>query len=105
MVVVVGPAPTSIDVPGAAFTIPDLAAFARLDDLGLEVTGQCLESDRTVLICRVVADGWRKWCGCQRGYRVSGQGRRTATKLSRCALRWALEGVVMAYLTVARIAE
>ena len=38
---------------------PTLTAFARLDGLGLAVTGQRLEPDRAVLACRVVeADGW-----------------------------------------------
>lgn len=35
-------------------TGPDLATFARLDELGLEATGQRLEPDRIVLACRVV---------------------------------------------------
>jgi len=37
-------------VPDAAFACPDLAAtFACLDELGLEITGQLVEPDRTVL--------------------------------------------------------
>ncbi len=48
-----------------AFMCPDLTTFARLDGLGVEVTGQCLEPDRAVLAWRVVAaDGWCRRCGC-----------------------------------------
>lgn len=44
----------------------DLTTFCRLEELGLEVTGQRLEPDRAVLACRVVdADGWCRRCGCQ----------------------------------------
>ena len=32
---------------------PDLTTFCRLDELGLEVTGQRLETDRAVLACRI----------------------------------------------------
>ena len=50
----------------ATFACPDLTTFCRLDELGLEVTGQRLEPDRAVLACRVVdADGWCRRCGCQ----------------------------------------
>ena len=38
----------------ATFARPDLTTFCRLDELGLEVTGQRLEPDRAVLACRVV---------------------------------------------------
>lgn len=41
-------------MPDATFTRPDLTTFTRLDGLGLEVTGQLLEPDRSVLACRVV---------------------------------------------------
>ncbi len=45
---------------------PDLSTFARLDGLGLEVVGQCLERDRAVLACRVAEpDEWCRRCGCQ----------------------------------------
>jgi len=37
----------------ATFVRPDLGAFCRLDELGLEVVGQRLERDRAVLACRV----------------------------------------------------
>ena len=48
------------------FACPDLTAFCRLDELGLEVTGQRLEPDRAVLACRVVdADMWCRRCGCE----------------------------------------
>jgi hypothetical protein len=39
---------------GAGFACADLTTFCRLDELGLEVTGQRLEPDRAVLACRVV---------------------------------------------------
>lgn len=55
-----------LDVPDATFTPPDLTTFTRLDVLGLEVTAQLLEPDRTVLACRVVEpDDWCRRCGCQ----------------------------------------
>ena len=50
----------------ATFAAPDLATFACLDELGLEVVGQRLEPDRTVLVCRVVEpDQWCRRCGCE----------------------------------------
>jgi transposase len=53
-------------VPDATFACPDLTTFCRLDELGLEVTGQRLEPDRAVLACRVVErDGWCRRCGCE----------------------------------------
>ena len=55
-----------LDVPDATFTAPDLTTFARLDELGLEVTGQRLEPDRAVLACRVLEpDEWCRRCGCE----------------------------------------
>ncbi len=40
--------------------------FCRLDELGLEVTGQRLAPDHAVLACRVVeSDQWCRRCGCQ----------------------------------------
>ena len=49
----------------ATFACPDLTTFCRLDELGLEVTGQRLEPDRAVLACRVVEpDEWCHRCGC-----------------------------------------
>ena len=32
-------------MPNTTFDRPDLSAFTRLDDLGLEVTGQRIEAD------------------------------------------------------------
>jgi transposase len=125
------------------FACPDLTRFCRLDELGLEVTGQRLEPDRAVLACRVVEpDGWCRRCGCEgvprdtvvrrlahepfgwrpttllvtlRRYRCTGCGHvwrqdtskvaEPRAKLSRQALRWALEAIVVQHLTVARIAE
>lgn len=44
----------------ATFATPDLTTFCRLDELGLEATGQRLESDRAVLACRVLEPD--QWC-------------------------------------------
>jgi len=54
----------------ATFACPDLTTFARLDELGLEVTGQRLQPDRAVLACRVVEpddsdERWCRRCGCE----------------------------------------
>ncbi len=50
----------------AGYARADLTTFCRLDELGLEVTGQRLEPDRAVLACRVVQpDQWCRRCGCQ----------------------------------------
>ncbi len=50
----------------ATFVRPDLTRFCRLEELGLEVTGQRLEPDRAVLACRVVEpDRWCRRCGCE----------------------------------------
>jgi len=50
----------------ATFVRPDLTTFCRLEELGLEVTGQRLEPDRAVLACRVVdPDQWCRRCGCE----------------------------------------
>jgi transposase len=127
----------------ATFACPDLTTFCRLDDLGLVVTGQRMELDRSVLACRVVDDDrWCHDCGCEGSPRDSvtrelahaPQGWRPTTlivtvrrykctgctrvwrqdtsaaaepraKLSRGGLRWALEGIVVQHLTVARVAE
>ena len=129
------------------FAPADLTAFCRLDELGLEVTGQRLEPGRAVLACRVVPaagsdERWCRDCGCEgaardtvvrrlahepfgwrpttllvtvRRYRCNDCGHvwrqdtsRAAApraKLSRRALRWALEALVVQHLTVARVAE
>jgi transposase len=127
----------------ATFSRPDLDSFARLDTLGLTVTGQLVEAERAVLACRVLEpDDWCHECGCQgrlrdtvtrrlahepfgwrpttllvtvRRYCCTGCGRvwrqdtsaaaEPRAKLSRRGLRWALEGLVVQHLTVARIAE
>ena len=48
----------------ATFDRPDLSAFTGLDDLGLEVIGQHVGDDRTVLACKVVGeDRWCRQCG------------------------------------------
>jgi transposase len=127
----------------AGFGCADLTTFCRLDELGLEVTGQRLEPGRAMLACRVVEpDRWCRRCGREgaprdtvvrrlaheplgwrpttllvtvRRYRCAGCGHvwrqdtsRAAeprAKLSRRGLRWALEGIVVQHLTVARVAE
>ncbi len=59
-------------MPDATFAGPDLTTFCRLDELGLEVTGQRLEPDRAVLACRVVEpDAWCRRCGCEGAARDS----------------------------------
>jgi transposase len=128
--------------PAAGFACADLSLFCRLDELGLEVTGQRLEPGRAVLACRVVdPDRWCHRCGCEgvvrdtvtrtlaheplgwrpttllitvRRYRCTACGhvwRQHTTRaaeprarLSRRGLRWALEGIVVQHLTVARVA-
>jgi transposase len=57
---------------GAGFACADLTTFCRLDELGLEVTGQRVDSDRAVLACRIVeSDRWCRRCGKQGGVRDS----------------------------------
>jgi transposase len=132
-------------VRDATFDAPDLTTFARLDDLGLQVLGQQVMTDRAVLLCRVAddveGDRWCRRCGSQgaardsvvrrlaheplgwrptllhvivRRYRCTGCGHvwrqdssRAAVpraRLSRGALRWALEALVVGHLSVARVA-
>jgi len=129
----------------ATFVRPDLGAFCRLDELGLEVVGQHLEPDRAVLACRVEPSEFDRWC---RGCGAEGVARDSVTrrlahepfglrpttlrltitrfrcaecgrvwrqdtsaaaepraKLSRRALRWALEAIVCQHLSVSRVAE
>ena len=130
-------------MPNTTFDRPDLSTFTHLDDLGLEVTGQRIESDHAVLACRIVGeDRWCRRCGCQgeardtvirrlahepygwrptilhvsvRRYRCPecahvwrqdmSQAADPRAKLSRAAVRWALTGLVVHHLTVARIAQ
>ena len=120
-----------------------MTTFARLDGLGLRVTGQFLEPGRTVLECRVVGDdagcrrcggvgaprdsvvrrlahdpmGWRSTLllVIVRRFRCGGCGlvwrqgtsrmAEPRARLSRSAVRWALQALVCQHLTVARIAE
>lgn len=49
-------------MPDATFVRPDLGAFCRLDELGLEVLAQRLEPDRAVLACRPVPGELDRWC-------------------------------------------
>ena len=130
-------------MPDATFACPDLTRFCRLDELGLEVTGQRVQADRTVLACRILADdSWCRRCGEQgslrdtvtrrlahepfgwrpttllvtvRRYRCAGcthvwrqdtsKAAEPRAKLSRRALRWALQALVCQHLSVARVAE
>ena len=125
------------------FDRPDLSTFTRLDDLGLEVTGQRMWPDHAVLACRIAGeDRWCRRCGCQgesrdtvirrlahepygwrptilhvsvRRYRCQecahvwrqdmSQAADPRAKLSRAAVRWALTGLVVHHLTVARISQ
>ena len=52
----------------STFATPDLTTFARLDRLGLQVTGQFLEPDRAVL----------ELPGCRRRHRCAGAAARRA---------------------------
>ena len=69
---------------GAAFGSADLTVFCRLDELGLEVTGQRIDPGRAVLACRVVEpDQWCRRCGCE------GEPRDTVTReLAHEPLGW-----------------
>ena len=129
------------------FACHDLTTFCRLDELGLVVTGQRLERDRSVLACRVVdaaddTDQWCRRCGgeglprdrvvrrlaheplgwrpttlvitviryrcieCGHVWRQDTSAAASArAKISRRGLRWALEGLVVGHLSVARIAN
>ena len=50
----------------ATFARPDLTTFCRLEELGLAVVGQHLQTDRAVLACRVTEpDRWCRRCGCE----------------------------------------
>jgi transposase len=51
---------------GAGFACADLTSFCRLDELGLQVTGQRVQADRAVLACRITDDdSWCRRCGEQ----------------------------------------
>ena len=55
-----------LDVSDATVACPDLTSFCRLDELGLQATGQRLEPGRAVLACRVAGDdAWCRRCGCR----------------------------------------
>ena len=130
-------------MPNTTFDRPDLSAFTRLDDLGLEVTGQRIEPDHAVLACRITGGGsvvstlrvpghcrdtvirrlahepygWRptilhvsvrryRCQGCSHVWRQDmSQAADPRAKLSRAAVRWALTGLVVHHLTVARISQ
>ena len=132
-------------MPDATFACPDLGTFCRLDELGLEVTGQRLEPGRAVLACRVEPGEYDRWCrrcgaegasrdtvvrrlahepfgwrpttllvtvrrfrctGCRHVWRQdTSRAAEPRARLSRRALRWALEAIVCQHLSVARVAE
>lgn len=130
-------------MPDATFACPDLTTFCRLDELGLEVTGQQVAADRAVLACRVAdEDRWCRRCGQEgsprdsvtrtlahepfgwrpttllitiRRYRCAGcqhvwrqdvdKAAEPRARLSRGALRWALEALVCQHLSVSLVAE
>ncbi len=129
----------------ATFVRPDLGAFCRLDELGLEVVGQRLEPEGAVLACPVEPGEFDRWCrccgaegmlrdtvtrrlahepfghrptmllltvarfrcaGCRRVWRQDiSRAAEPRARLSRRALRWALEAIVCQHLTIARVAE
>ena len=78
--------PEDLDVADATrmLTSSALTLFCRVDELGLEVTGQRLEPDRAVLACRVVNPDERcRRCGCE------GEPRDTVTRrLAHEPLGW-----------------
>lgn len=46
----------------AGFACADVTTFCRLDELGLEVSGQRLEPDRAVLACQISSTEQDRWC-------------------------------------------
>jgi hypothetical protein len=53
-------------MPNPTFQAPDLTTFCRLEELGLEATGQSVEPDRALVACRVKdRDDWRHDCGAK----------------------------------------
>jgi len=132
-------------VRDATFACPDLTAFCRLDELGLEVVGQRLEPGRAVLACRVEPGEFDRWCrqcgaegvprdtvtrelahepfghrpttlhltitryrcaDCRRVWRQdTSRAAEPRARLSRRALRWALQAIVCQHLAMARVAE
>ncbi len=46
----------------AGFACAGLTTFYRPDELGLEVSGECLEPDRAVLACQITATEADRWC-------------------------------------------
>lgn len=130
-------------MPDITFITPDLTTFTRLDELGLQTTGQHIVASKIVVRCRVVdPDEWCHLCGAKgmprdtvtrrlahtpcgwkpttlhirvRRYACSGCGhvrRQDASKaadprakLFHGGVRWALEGLVVQHLTVARAAQ
>lgn len=59
-------------MPDATFGCPDLTVFTRLDEPGLVVIGQRVESGSAVLACRIVEpDRWCHHRGCEGAVRDS----------------------------------
>ena len=57
--------PKVLNMSSAICDRPDVSAFARLDGLGLEATGQRIEPDHAVFACRIIGeDRWCRRCGC-----------------------------------------
>lgn len=55
-----------LDTPNVAFVRPELTTSARLDELGVEATGQDLDTDGCILACKVVEPNqWCGPCGCE----------------------------------------
>ncbi len=132
-------------MPDATFVRPDLGAFCRLDELGLDVVAQRLEPDRAVLACRPVPGEFDRWCrrcgaegkprdsvtrtlahepfghrptrllltisrfhcvSCRHVWRQdTSRAAEPRARLSRRALAWALQAIVVQHLSVARVAE
>lgn len=70
-----------LDVLDTTLAASDLAAFARLDELGLVVVGKRVESGRAVLASRVAQpDAWCRPCGCEHAARDSATRRLALTE-------------------------
>jgi len=82
--------------PLAGLARPDLTAFCRLDELGLEAIGQRLEPDRAVIACRVAEPDQRcRRCGCEGAPRDT-----VVRRLAHGPIGWRptlLEGVARRY--------
>lgn len=100
-------------MPQPTFVPADVTTFARVDELGLRVTGQRVQAGRAVLACHVVElDDWCRRCGCVGIGAVNAHVWRQDTsaaaelraKISRGALVWALQAIVVGHMSMARVA-